>query len=122
MKKKILIADDEPLILRAIQFKLEREGYSVISVQDGKDAMEKIAAEKPDLVITDLLMPYHSGLEIISFLRNELKLQTPVIVLSSVGLETTVIEAFNLGANDFITKPFSPPEVSIRVKKLLPLE
>lgn len=120
MKKKILIADDEQLILRALQFKLEREGYHVITAQDGKQAIETIKSENPDLVITDLMMPYHSGLEIISFLRNELKVKTPVLVLSSVGLESTVLEAFKLGADDFVTKPFSPPEVSIRVKKLLP--
>jgi DNA-binding response OmpR family regulator len=61
-------------------------------------------------------MPFHSGLEIITFLRNDLKRQTPIIVLSAEGLENTVLQAFEIGANDFITKPFSPAELAVRVK------
>jgi len=64
-------------------------------------------------------MPFHSGLEITTFIRRELMKSTPIIVLSAEGLENTVLEAFDLGANDFITKPFSPAELAVRVRRIL---
>jgi DNA-binding response OmpR family regulator len=64
-------------------------------------------------------MPFHSGLELISFVRGELKADTPIIVLSAEGLEDTVLQAFDMGANDFIAKPFSPAELVVRVKRIL---
>jgi two-component system response regulator VicR len=72
-----------------------------------------------DLIMTDLLMPFVGGLELINTVRNELHLSTPIIVLSTLSNEDSIIEAFKLGADDYITKPFSPNEVSIRVKRLL---
>lgn len=116
---KILIADDELMVLRTIEFRLQREGYKTIVAFDGKEAIEKIFSESPDLIITDLMMPYNNGLEIVNVVRNQLKQKTPVIILSAVGLEKTVLEAFKLGADDFVTKPFSPNELTIRVEKLL---
>lgn len=116
---KILIADDELMVLRTIEFRLSKEGYETIIATDGKEAIERIISESPDLIITDLMMPYHNGLEIVNVVRNELKQKTPVIILSAVGLENTVLEAFKLGADDFVTKPFSPNELTIRVEKLL---
>ena len=116
---KILIIEDNILLLRVLEFRFEKEGYTLITSNDGRDALQQIKSFSPDLIITDIMMPYINGLEVVSVVRKELKLKTPIIMLSSAGLEKTVIDAFELGTDDFITKPFSPFELSIRVKKLL---
>jgi DNA-binding response OmpR family regulator len=115
---KILVAEDEPLMLMAIEAKLKNDGFEVTGVSDGQQALRAIEQSLPDLIITDILMPYTSGLELIGIVRtNETKI--PIIVLSSLGQEDTVMEAFQLGADDFITKPFNPTELSVRVNRLL---
>lgn len=116
---KILVIEDELMMLKVIDFRLKREGYTVIMAQDGKSGIEAFDREKPDLVLTDIMMPFVSGLEIIDYVRNKSNSEVPIIILSAVGLEKTIVEAFNLGADDFITKPFSPEELSIRVRKYL---
>lgn len=115
----ILVAEDEPLMLMAIEAKLKNEGFQVIGVPDGQQALKAIEAAAPDLIITDILMPYTSGLELISIVKSNLSKKIPIIVLSGLGQEDTVMEAFQLGADDFITKPFNPTELSVRVKRLL---
>ena|SRR5579863_2659845 len=115
----ILVADDEPLLLRAIEGRLIKEGYIVRSASDGQQVLERIAELAPDLIITDIMMPYASGLEIIAAVRALPGRKVPVIILSSMGQEDVVLEAFRLGADDYITKPFSPNELSVRVKRLL---
>jgi len=115
---KILIAEDEQMMLALLQKNLQDDGYEVITAKDGREAMDKLQHEQPDLIITDILMPYSSGLEIIAYVRSFPK-QIPIIVLSGLGHEATVLEAFNTGANDFITKPFNPTELSLRVRRLL---
>ncbi|TNE80201.1 MAG: response regulator transcription factor [Bacteroidetes bacterium] len=119
MSKRILVADDEALITKTIKFRLQREGYEILTASDGKEAMELLDKEHVDLVVTDLLMPVHSGLEIIQKVKGTMQQKIPVIVLSAAGLEKNVVEAFNIGADDFVTKPFSPEELSLRIKKLL---
>ena len=116
---KILVCEDDFMMIKAIEHKLKSEGYLVDVVTDGNQAIEKIRQGDYDLVMTDLLMPFVGGLELINTIRNELLLKMPIIVLSRLGNEDTIIEAFKLGADDYITKPFSPNEVSIRVKRLL---
>jgi DNA-binding response OmpR family regulator len=116
---KIVVAEDEEMLLKAMEFKLVKEGFQVIACSNGQLALEKIASEKPDIIITDIKMPFVNGLDIVRKIKVELKLQTPIIILSAVGLEKTVEEAFDLGVDDFITKPFSPNELIIRVKRLL---
>lgn len=118
MSFKILIAEDEPLMLMAIEARLKKDGFTVQCTTDGQEAIKALDSFLPDLVITDILMPYTSGLEVIGVVRS--RHQTlPIIVLSGIGEEETVLEAFNLGADDFITKPFNPSELSVRVKRLL---
>lgn len=119
MSKRILVADDEALITKTIKFRLQREGYEILTASDGKEAMELLDKEHVDLVVTDLLMPVHSGLEIIQKVKRDMQSSIPVIVLSAAGLEKNVVEAFQIGADDFVTKPFSPEELSLRIKKLL---
>ena len=115
---KILIAEDEPLMAKTISMKLEKEGYEVISCADGKEALQKLEEELPDMVITDIMLPYSSGLEILQFVKAKTPL-TAVIVLSALGQENTVEDAFELGADDYMTKPFNLTELAVRVKRLL---
>ena len=115
---KILVAEDEPLMLMAIEAKLKNEGFEVTGASDRQEALKALEKEVPDLLITDILMPYTSGLELISIVRTNYK-KIPIIVLSGLGQEDTVMEAFQLGADDFITKPFNPTELAVRVRRLL---
>ena len=118
--KKIVIAEDNSIFLMLIKLKLEKEKcYDLFIAEDGKKAIELIATHKPDLILTDIMMDYVNGLEVISHVRNVLKQQTPIIVFSATGQEEMVIKAFNLGANDFMNKPLSPNELIIRVKRAL---
>jgi len=116
---KILIAEDEEMMLKTMEFKLNKEGFQVVACSNGEEAMGKIVSENPDIIVTDINMPFVSGIDIVKKVKVELKLNIPIIVLSAVGLEKTVLEAFDLGADDFITKPFSPNELIVRVKRLL---
>lgn len=118
-KKKIVLAEDNSTLSLLLKFRLEKEGYELFMAQDGREAVNLIEKEVPDLILTDIMMPFVSGLEVISHIRLKLDLDTPIIVFSSAGQEEMVIKAFNLGANDFMGKPFSPNELIIRVKRLL---
>jgi DNA-binding response OmpR family regulator len=117
--KKILLAEDNSILSLLLKFKLEKEGYKLYIANNGKEAIEIIEEHKPDFILTDIMMPFISGLELISHVRNKLELTTPIIVFSSAGQEEMVLKAFNLGATDFMSKPFSPNELSIRIKRLL---
>ncbi len=118
MSHTILIAEDERMMLKAIAFKLQKEGYTVHTAEDGKQALELINEHIFDLVVTDIMMPYATGLELIGAIKAKSE-TTRIILLSSLGQEQTVLKAFSLGANDYMTKPFSPNELLIRIKKLL---
>lgn len=118
-KKKIVLAEDNSTLSLLLKFQLEKEGYELFMATDGKQAVDLIENEHPDLVLSDVMMPFISGLEVISHLRNKLNLDTPIIVFSSAGQEEMVLKAFNLGANDFMGKPFSPNELVIRIKRLI---
>lgn len=117
---KILICEDDTMTLKALEHKLKKEGYSVVTAQDGKTACDILSLQTDiDLLLTDLHMPVLTGLELISFVREEMKSHMPVIMLTRVGLEETVLHAFELGADDYITKPFNPEELALRIKRLL---
>jgi two-component system response regulator VicR len=118
---KVLVCEDDFMMLRTIEHRIKMDGHEVITVTDGAKAIEvlKVQGASINLIITDLLMPYMSGLELINSIRAQYQLKTPIIVLSKVGNEDTVLQAFELGADDYLTKPFSPNELSIRVKKLV---
>ncbi len=109
------------MMLSLLEFKLKKEGFVTILAENGKQAMEIIKKESPDLFLIDIMMPFINGLELTSFIRNELNSKVPIVVLSSAGQEEMVMKAFNLGANDFIPKPFSPNELIIRIKRILKL-
>ena len=116
---KILVAEDEPILLMTIEMKLKKEGFEVISSKDGREAIEQIKLTHPDMIITDIMMPYASGLEILNFVRQQQNSKTPIIILSAMEQENVVLEAFELGADDYITKPFSLNDLAIRVKRLI---
>lgn len=115
---KILVAEDEPIMQKTIALRLKKDGYEVLTTDNGREAIELISAHAPDVIITDIMMPYATGLEIVSMVK-QLPKKIPIIVLSAMGQENVVLEAFNLGADDFISKPFSPNELSVRVKRLM---
>ena len=115
---KILVVEDNQLILKVIETKLKKEGYEVINCENGKEAIERITDSLPDLVITDIMLPYNSGLEIVNFVKEKLQKNIPVIVLSGLGQEKTIEEAFKLGADDYMTKPFSLSELLMRIKRV----
>ncbi len=117
--KTILVAEDEPLMLKTISIKLKKDGFEVISCQDGHEAIRGIRQHHPDIVITDIMLPYASGFEIVNAARAIPDKKINVIIVSALGQEKTVEEAFSLGADDYMTKPFSLSELSIRVRKLL---
>jgi len=117
---KILVVEDEIIMLKTIELRLKKDGYTIIVSEDGRDALKKIGEFDLDLIITDIMMPFASGLEIIEAAKKRVGKTIPVIVLSAMGQENVVLEAFQLGADDFITKPFSPNELSMRVKRYIP--
>ena len=118
MKSKILVIEDNPMVVKSLEFKLNKDGYEVVVAQDGRMAMKLLGETHFDLILTDLMLPFISGNEIIEFIKTEYPL-IPVIVLSTSTQEDIITEAFMLGVDDFITKPFSPNELSLRVKRTL---
>ena len=119
MKQKILIAEDDPLLLKALGFYFSKKAYDVTTVNEGREAISRIRESDFNIIITDLNMPFASGMEIVSLVRNELKKETPIIMLTSVGIESTELEAFRMGVNEFVAKPFSPQVLEVRVEKIL---
>ena len=115
---KILICEDEEIMLTALEFRLRKHGYEVILAEHGKAALDKVKEEKPDLVVVDIMMPYITGLELIEFIRKDMRNALPIIVISALEHEDIVLEAFRLGATDFITKPFKPNELVLRIKRI----
>ncbi|MCL7753508.1 response regulator [Polaribacter sp. Z022] len=116
---KIVIAEDNSVLNLLLKLSLKKEGYTLFFATDGKEAKTLIEKHDPNVILTDIMMDYFSGLEIISYVRNELKRNTPILVFSSSGQEETVLKAFSLGANDFMSKPLIPNELVFRVKKML---
>jgi two-component system response regulator VicR len=116
---KILVVEDNLLTLQILNFILKKEGYEVSSAKNGLDAIQRMDDLQPDLVITDIMLPLKSGLEVTSYCKDNFP-HIPVIVLSGLGEEEgTVTKAFNLGADDFVAKPFNPNEFLLRVRRLL---
>jgi two-component system, OmpR family, alkaline phosphatase synthesis response regulator PhoP len=120
----VLVADDEPHIGRIIKMKLEQGPFRVTLAFDGREALEVLQREASiDLVLLDLMMPYVSGLDVLAQLRaSERWRETPCVVLTAAGQETQHQRAMELGATDFLTKPFSPKRLYGRVAELLGVE
>lgn len=115
MSKKVLIVDDEPSIVKLVQYNLEKNGYQTVVATDGKQALEKIKQDQPDLLILDLMLPKVDGLEVCRQVRNNNR-HLPILMLTAKTEELDKVLGLELGADDYITKPFSPRELVARVK------
>jgi DNA-binding response OmpR family regulator len=115
--KYVLIVDDEPTIVEVVQLYLQREGFEVATAADGQSALDAVARRRPDLMVLDLMLPQIDGLEIIRRVRSSGAL--PIIMLTARGEETDRVVGLELGADDYVTKPFSPRELVARVKAVL---
>ena len=120
MSCKILIADDEPNILISLEYLMKREGYAVSVARDGAEALDTLRRERPTLVLLDVMMPRKTGYEVCQEVRadDELK-DTLILMLTAKGRDTDVAKGLALGANDYITKPFSTKELVQKVRELL---
>ena len=115
--KKILVVDDEKPISDIIKFNMAKEGYEVLTAFDGREALEVFAAENPDIIILDLMLPEIDGLEVARTIRKTSNV--PIIVLSAKDTEFDKVIGLEIGADDYVTKPFSNRELQARVKALL---
>lgn len=117
---RILVVDDEPHIRRVLEAILGKEGFEVLVAVDGPQGLDELGTEDIDLVILDLMMPGANGLEILSKIRSDpLRAKTPVIILTAKGQDTDRDAALAGGANDFLTKPFSPKKLIARIHEIL---
>ena len=120
MKQKILVVDDEPEAVELIEFNLNQAGFAVISAADGAEALNKARGTAPDLVVLDVMLPEITGLEVCKMLRRDpITAAVPIIMLTAKAAEIDRVLGLELGADDYLTKPFSPRELVLRVKKLL---
>lgn len=120
MSKKVLIADDEPNIVAALQFLLERNGYEVQIARNGNEALELIEAEMPDLVLLDIMMPQKSGYEVCQRMRERPDWQhIKIVMLSAKGRDAEVNKGLSIGADLYVTKPFSTHELMDKIKGLV---
>jgi len=119
MPLKVLVCDDERHIVRLIQVNLERQGYIVVTAFDGKEGLEKIQSEKPNLVVLDVMMPYMDGFEVLKSIRREPETENlPVIMLTAKAQDKDVFEGYHYGADMYLTKPFNPMELVTFVKRI----
>lgn len=120
MSRKILIADDEPNILISLEFLMKREGYEVVVARDGQEAIEAIARERPDLVLLDVMMPNKTGFDVCHEVRADESCNGIIIVmLTAKGRDTDVAKGMALGANAYMTKPFSTKDLVQKVHEFL---
>jgi two-component system, OmpR family, alkaline phosphatase synthesis response regulator PhoP len=119
MPRKILAVDDERHIVRLVQVNLERAGYQVVTAFDGKEALEKVASEQPDLVVLDVMMPYLDGFGVLQELRkNNATRDLPVIMLTAKAQDADVFRGWQSGVDCYLTKPFNPMELISFVKRI----
>ncbi len=120
MSHKVLIADDEPNILISLEFLMKREGHTVLLARDGDEALALICAEKPALVLLDVMMPGKSGLEVCQAVRaDEALAAVKILMLTAKGRDTDVAQGLGVGADGYMTKPFSTKELAARVREML---
>ena len=118
--EKIFIVEDEPDILDVISYSLNREGFQIESSLDGAESIELIQQFKPDLILLDLMLPGMGGLDVCRHLKNdELSKHIPIIMVTAKGEESDIVLGLGLGADDYISKPFSPRELIARIKSVL---
>lgn len=120
MKPKILVVDDEPDAVELIEFNLKSAGYDVATASDGEEALNKARSILPHLIVLDLMLPEVDGMEVCKILRRDPKTSSiPIVMLTAKAAEIDRVLGLELGADDYVTKPFSPRELVLRVKRLL---
>jgi two-component system, OmpR family, alkaline phosphatase synthesis response regulator PhoP len=118
MRRRVLLVEDDVTLRQALAFNLSREGYDVTSVADGEAALEAARGDRLDLIVLDVMLPAMSGVEVLRVLRRD-GVTTPVIILSAKGDEIDRVVGLRVGADDYITKPFSRPELLARIEAVL---
>lgn len=119
MPKKILAVDDERHIVRLVEVNLQRAGYEVVTASDGREALEKVKNEKPDLVVLDVMMPYMDGFEVLKNLKGDPSTaDIPVIMLTAKAQDADVFRGWQSGVDCYLTKPFNPMELLTFVKRI----
>ncbi|MEN7536298.1 response regulator transcription factor [Aurantiacibacter flavus] len=117
----ILIADDDPILVELVKFRLEGAGYDTIVASDGEEAVNSIKSERPDLVVLDSMMPVIPGHEVLRIIKSDPETKDiPIVMLTARKGEADVVAAIRSGAADYLTKPFIPQELLVRIEKLLP--
>lgn len=120
MKQKILVVDDEPEAVELVEFNLKQAGFDVTTAADGDEALKKAKAQLPALVVLDVMLPEVDGLEVCKILRRDpATAKIPILMLTAKAAEIDRVLGLELGADDYVTKPFSPRELVLRVKKIL---
>jgi two-component system, OmpR family, response regulator VicR len=116
---KILYAEDDIMMQKAVVRALVRLGYELTTVDDGEEAIEVLENENFDLIILDIFMPKRSGFEVVEVIREVKKLDTPILIISRNHLDDTIQQAYTAGANEYIVKPFSPENLIVKITRLL---
>lgn len=123
MTRKILTCDDEKHIVRLIQVNLERQGYEVITAYNGKECLEKVEAEHPDLIVLDVMMPEMTGFEVLEVLKKNPETENiPIIMLTARAQDADVLRGWQSGVECYLTKPFNPMELIAFVKRIFSME
>lgn len=115
---KVLIVDDEEMAVKMLEHQMIANGFEVVSCTDGREAVELIKNENPGLVISDIMMPFMSGLELLELIKSENK-KTPVILISALDDVEVIQTAIGMGADDFVIKPVNMDELALRITKVL---
>jgi len=120
VKETILIVEDEKDIVKMLDYNLKKEGFKILTAHDGEDALDEASTKHPDLILLDLMLPGIDGLEVCKELKSERKTASiPVIMLTAKSQESDKVVGLELGADDYVTKPFSPRELIARIKAIL---
>ena len=118
--KRILVAEDDPVTRRFVVTLLEERGYEVLVAEDGEHAVQTAGSATPDLIVSDLVMPYRDGYEVLRAIRNDARLKDiPVLILSMRDREEDIVRGFESGADEYVVKPFNAREFVSRVRRLL---
>jgi DNA-binding response OmpR family regulator len=115
----ILLAEDDEILAWLLSSWLEKSGHTVFHVTNGMQVKEYLKENTPDLLISDIMMPYFSGIELVEYIRTDLRSKMPIILISAASNDQNILNAFELGANDFLAKPISPPELLVRVNRVI---
>ncbi|NKI32279.1 response regulator transcription factor [Croceivirga thetidis] len=117
--KQLLLAEDDEMLASLLDYRLRKDGYDVCVSHNGKSVKENLQKRIPDAIVCDIMMPYFSGIELVDYVRNDLKSNVPIIMISSASNDENILSAFEMGANDFVPKPVSPTELLARITKEL---